>query len=145
MRASSLASLASLLSSLRSLGTFVIGRSSWGARTKLLLAVLSGLRSGPEECQQHPAETRRIAAANCADCVARIAPAAPNRCDADLADATAADTENAHYTRREPGVRMVDSKVTSTQDSIQVVSRHCLCVTHTGFGSSPGSRQRLKW
>ena len=51
MRASSLASLASLLSSLRSLGTFVIGRSSWGARTKLLLAVLSGLRSGPEECQ----------------------------------------------------------------------------------------------
>ena len=71
VRASSLASLASLLSSLRSLGTFVIGRSSWGARTKLLLAVLSGLRSGPEECQQHPAETRRIAAANC---VPRIAP-----------------------------------------------------------------------
>ena len=124
VRASSLASLASLLSSLRSLGTFVIGRSSWGARTKLLLAVLSGLRSGPEECQQHPAETRRIAAANCADCVPRIAPTAPNRCDADLADATAADTENAHHTRREPGVRVVDSKVTSTQDSIQVVSRH---------------------
>ena len=144
VRASSLASLASLLSSLRSLGTFVIGRSSWGARTKLLLAVLSGLRSGPEECQQHPAETRRIAAANCADCVPRIAPTAPNRCDADLADATAADTENAHYTRREPGVRVVDSKVTSTQDGIQVVSRHCLCVTHTGFGLSPGSRQRLK-
>ena len=143
VRASSLASLASLLSSLRSLGTFVIGRSSWGARTKLLLAVLSGLRSGPEECQQHPAETRRIAAANCADCVPRIAPTAPNRCDADLADTTAADTENAHYTRREPGVRVVDSKVTSTQDSIQVVSRHCLCVTHTGFGLSPGSRQRL--
>ena len=130
VRASSLASLASLLSSLRSLGTFVIGRSSWGARTKLLLAVLSGLRSGPEECQQRPAETRRIAAANCADCVPRIAPTAPNRCDADLADTTAADTENAHYTRREPGVRVVDCKVTSTQDSIQVVSRHCLCVTH---------------
>ena len=90
------------------------------------------------------AETRRIAAANCADCVPRIAPTAPNRCDADLADTTAADTENAHYTRREPGVRVVDSKVTSTQDSIQVVSRHCLCVTHTGFGLSPGSRQRLK-
>ncbi len=81
---------------------------------------------------------------DCADCVPRIAPTAPNRCDADLADTTAADTENAHYTRREPGVRMVDSKVTSTQDSIQVVSRHCLCVTHTGFGLSPGSRQRLK-
>ena len=47
---------------------------------------------------EHPAETRRIAAANCADCVPRIAPTAPNRCDADLADATAADTENAHYT-----------------------------------------------
>ena len=122
MRASSLASLASLLSSLRSLGTFVIGRSAWGARTKLLLAVLSGLRSGPEECQQHPAETRRIAAANCADCVARIAPAAPNRCDADLADAAAADAEKEHLARREARVGVMDSKPASAQKAIEMVS-----------------------